>query len=96
VETAVTVSGPVIQQAPLSLVKGTPPLTPVVAVAYWSERQGSAAEIVMMVPSPVVLTASRSTAAAILKSMNAMVVVSWKRHLADSAANAVKASGPVI
>ena len=67
-----------------------------VAVVFWPERQGTSAVIVMMVPSPVVMMAFRSTAAAIRYSMNVMVVVSWKQHLADSAANAMKASGPVI
>jgi hypothetical protein len=66
VETAVVVSGHVTLQAYLSPVKETPYSTPVVAVAYWSEHQERDAVIVTMVPLPVVLTASRSTAAATL------------------------------
>ena len=67
-----------------------------VAVAYCSEIRGTAAVIAEMGNLNAVLMVLTSTVTALLKSMNAMDVVSWKRHLADSVANAVKASGPVI
>ena len=89
-------SGHVMMMPSLSPVSEIPPSTPVVVVAYFSEIRGTAAVIVAMGNLNAVLMVSPSIVTALLKSMNAMDVVSWKRHLADSAANAVKASGPVI
>jgi hypothetical protein len=70
--------------------------THVVHAVHWKGLPESHVVIVATGSLNAVLMVSPSTAAALLQPMNAMDVVSWKQHLADSAANAMKASGPVI
>jgi hypothetical protein len=85
---------PLEQLSPVKVV--TQASTHVVHAVHWKGLPESHVVIVMMVSFHVAKMVSPSIVVALLKPMNAMDVVSWKRHLADSAANAVKASGPVI